>query len=152
MRGDEGEESVEGGGKGVCREWTNFCKAASGSGRLEIGLDNLLEISSSFLHLLVRRILVLFLILLNYVDPKSEFRSCIAIFVVCENQAFRSGWVRLPVEVSAGGVRWEDIPEQCSLTWCKLQSQFFNALWAELSAQLVNQICQQSLSFYPHPN
>ena len=48
--GEEGVESVEGegGGKGVCREWTNFCKAASGSGRLEIGLDNLLEISSSF--------------------------------------------------------------------------------------------------------
>ena len=113
------------------------------------------------LHLLVMRILdtgsnsldqTLIVLLIFMLIQNLNLEVALLFFVVCENQAFRSGWVRLPVEVSAGGVRWEDIPEQCSLTWCKLQSQFFNALWAELSAQLVNQICQQSLSFYPHPN
>ena len=59
-------------------------------------------------------VLLIFMLIQNL-----NLEVALLFFVVCENQAFRSGWVRLPVEVSAGGVRWEDIPEQCSLTWCK---------------------------------
>ena len=85
------------------------------------------------LHLLVMRILdtgsnsldqTLIVLLIFILIQNLNLEVALLFFVVCENQAFRSGWVRLPVEVSAGGVRWEDIPEQCSLTWCKLQSQF----------------------------
>ena len=123
-------------------------------------MDNLLEISSSFAFVgdedtgalsnsLDQTLIVLLIFMLI---QNLNLEVALLFFVVCENQAFRSGWVRLPVEVSAGGGRWEDIPEQCSLTWEQQQSQFSNALWVELCTQLVNQICQQSLPFYPHLN
>ena len=67
--------------------------------------------------------------------------------------------VRSPVEVSVAGGRWEDIPEQCSLTWWQdylaikvLQPGLAIGIVQPLIVRLSpnTEICQQSLSFYPH--